>query len=80
MRSGAKRKLVHVGETDTHGAARKAGLHLACGHDDKALPPSDCILSNVGGTALPVYPSLACRPATLHRRSLLACIATDIVT
>lgn len=33
---------------DTLGAARKAGLHLACGHDDKALAPTDCILSNVG--------------------------------
>lgn len=33
---------------DTLGAARKAGLHLACGHDDQALPPTDCILSNVG--------------------------------
>ena len=44
---------VHAMLADTLGAARKAGLHLACGHDDKALAPTDCILSNVGVQHLP---------------------------
>ena len=33
---------------DTLGAARKAGLHLSCGHDDRALSTAECILDNIG--------------------------------
>ena len=35
----------------TLGAARKAGLHLSCGHDDAALATIDCILDNIGAQA-----------------------------
>ncbi|CAL5228383.1 g11506 [Coccomyxa viridis] len=36
--------------SDTLGAARKAGLHLSCGHDDRALSTAECILDNIGKT------------------------------
>ncbi|BDA48221.1 rRNA-processing protein UTP23 homolog [Coccomyxa sp. Obi] len=32
----------------TYGAAKRAGMHLSCGHDDAALTTTDCILDNVG--------------------------------
>ena len=65
MRTGATR-IVCIG-TETHGAARKAGLHLACGHDDKALPPSDCILSNIGADSAASLLPHACSPTYLQR-------------
>ena len=36
----------------TLGAARKAGLHLSCGHDDAALATTDCILDNIGAQGI----------------------------
>ena len=33
---------------DTLGAARKAGLHLNCNHDDSPLSATDCLQSCVG--------------------------------
>lgn len=39
---------VHLVAAATYGAAKRAGLHLSCGHDDAALTTTDCILDNVG--------------------------------
>ena len=45
---------------DTLGAARKAGLHLSCGHDDKALSTAECILDNIGTKLDNLLPSHCC--------------------
>ncbi len=39
----------------TYGAAKRAGLHLSCGHDDAALTTTNCILDNVGKQMLGLY-------------------------
>ncbi len=44
----ASGRLIPGRSADTLGAARKAGLHLSCGHDDKALSTAECILDNIG--------------------------------
>lgn len=50
---------------DTLGAARKAGLHLNCNHDDSPLSAADCLQSCVGA------PRFCCAPSyTLKRRAV----------